>query len=184
MSNLCLPGFGGPGRDRSEELETEVLSEWEEDGVLLKVVRFRIGVFKGKPAKLAAVYGVPKSATEKNEKLPGLLQIHGGGQYADHRACLTNAKRGYATLSISWAGRISATKYRVNPEIVKLFWDNKTDDSKYKLTTDWGLLDAYHAPCRNSKNNFTNVAPAEWTLDPIDSPRNNPWFLCATECRS
>ncbi len=40
--------------------------------------------------------------------MPGLVQIHGGGQYADYKACLTNAKRSYATVSIAWAGRISA----------------------------------------------------------------------------
>jgi hypothetical protein len=30
---------------RAEPLETEVLEEWEEEGVVLRVVRFRIGVF-------------------------------------------------------------------------------------------------------------------------------------------
>ena len=49
---------------------------------------------------MAAVYGYPKGGTN----LPGLVQIHGGGQYADQQAVLTNAKRGYATISISWAG--------------------------------------------------------------------------------
>ena len=92
-----------PFDPRKEPLETEVLKTWEEDDVVLRVVRFRIGVFKGQKAMLAGVYGFPKGA----QKLPGLLQIHGGGQYADHKAPLTNAKRGYATLSIAWAGRIS-----------------------------------------------------------------------------
>ena len=45
---------------------------------------------------------------------------------------------GYATLSIAWAGRISAPGYQVTPNEVKLFWEGKTDDPKYKLTTDWG----------------------------------------------
>ncbi|HAW28551.1 MAG TPA: hypothetical protein DCY03_10600, partial [Planctomycetaceae bacterium] len=78
---------------RSEPLETEVLKEWEEDGVVLQIVRFRIGVFKEKTARLAAVFGYPKQAVANKQKLPGLLQIHGGGQYADYRACLLNAKR-------------------------------------------------------------------------------------------
>jgi len=128
---------------------------------------------------MAAVYGYPKGG----KKLPGLVQIHGGGQYADYRAVLTNAKRGYATISISWAGRINAPGYNVNPQIVKLFWDGKTDDPGYKLTTDWGALDAYHAPCRYSKNHFGNMAPAPWTLDAVESPRNNPWFLCTLGAR-
>ncbi len=41
----------------AEPLEVEVLKEWREDDVLLRIVRFRIGVFKGKKAQLAAVYG-------------------------------------------------------------------------------------------------------------------------------
>ncbi len=164
---------------RAEPLDVEIRKEWEEEGVVLRVVRFRIGIFKGQKAVLAGVYGVPKGGTE----LPGLVQIHGGGQYADYRACLTNAKRGYATVSISWAGRISAPDYRVSPREVKLFWDGKTEDPNYKLTTDWGALDAYHAPCRNPKNAFAHVVSAEWTLDAVDSPRNNPWYLATLAAR-
>ena len=49
-----------PGFDpRAEPLEIEVLKEWEQDGVVLKVLRYRIGVFKGKKAMMAAVYGHP-----------------------------------------------------------------------------------------------------------------------------
>ena len=164
---------------RKEPLDTEVLQEWEEEGVVMKVLRYRIGIFKGKKAMMAAIYGYPKEATN----LPGLVQIHGGGQYADYRAVLTNAKRGYATLSISWAGRINAPDYKVTPDIVQLFWDNKTDDPDYKITTDWGALDGYHAPCRNPENNFAAVSAAPWTLDTIASPRNNPWFLSAVGAR-
>ena len=165
-----------PGK---EPLDTEILKEWEEDGVVMKVLRYRIGIFKGQKAMMAAIYGYPKGAAN----LPGLVQIHGGGQYADYRAVLTNAKRGYATISISWAGRINAPEYVVNPDIVKLFWDNKTADPDYKITTDWGAVDGYHAPCRNPENNFNGVSAAPWTLDSIESPRNNSWFLCAVGAR-
>lgn len=164
---------------RKEPLQTEVLKEWEEDGVVLRVVRFRIGVFKGQKAMLAGIYGFPKGET----KLPGLLQIHGGGQYADSKAPLTNAKRGYASISISWAGRISAPGYSVTPDGVALFWAGKKDDPKYRVTTDWGALDGYHAPCRYSQDGFQNVAPRDWTLDAVESPRNNAWFLCALSAR-
>ena len=166
---------------RKEPLDLEVLKEWAEDGVVLRVVRFRIGVFKGTRAKLAAVYGFPKDG----KNLPGLVQIHGGGQYADHKACLTNAKRGYATVSISWAGRISAPDYRVGPNEVKLFWEGKTDDPKYRKTTDWGALDAYHAPSRNGRDAFATICDGseDWTLDDVASPRNSSWFLCTMAAR-
>ena len=164
---------------RTEPLDVEVLKEWQEDGVVLKVLRYRIGTFKGQRAMMAAVYGYPKGG----RNLPGLVQIHGGGQYADYRAPLTNGKRGYATISISWAGRINAPGYRVTPTEVQLFWEAKTDDPAYKVTTDWGPLDGYHAPCRNPKNSFSGTASADWTLDAVESPRNNPWFLCTLGAR-
>ncbi|WP_409996677.1 alpha/beta hydrolase family protein [Gimesia aquarii] len=168
---------------RVEPLEVETIKEWEEDDVVLRIVRFRIGVFKGQKAKLAAVYGFPNSIVESGKKIPGLLQIHGGGQYADYKACLLNAKRGYATLSIAWAGRISAPDYRVDPNVVKLFWEGKTNDPAYKLTTDWGAVDGYHAPGRNQGNLFPSAMPAAWTLDEVESPRNSGWFLCALAAR-
>lgn len=164
---------------QKEPLDVEVLKEWEEDGVILRVLRYKIGVFKGRKAMMAAVYGFPKGGSN----LPGLVQIHGGGQFADHRAPLMNAKRGYATISISWAGRISAPGYTVSPSNVQLFFDDKKDDPNYRLTTDWGALDGYHAPSRNQGNSFLSVAAHDWTLDPVESPRNNPWFLCTLGAR-
>ena len=108
---------------KAEPLDVEILKEWEEDGVKLKVLRYRIGVFKGQKAMMAAVYGYPKNG----KSLPGLVQIHGGGQYADYRAPLSNAKRGYASISISWAGRIFAPGYTVRPNDVNLFWEGNRD---------------------------------------------------------
>lgn len=66
---------------RKEPLDVEILKEWEEDGVVMKVLRYRIGVFNGKKAMMAAVYGYPKGATN----VPGLVQMHGGGQSARQR---------------------------------------------------------------------------------------------------
>lgn len=166
---------------RAEPLDLEILKEWEEDEVMLRVVRYRIGVFKGRKAMMAAVYGFPKGGRD----LPALLNIHGGGQYADYKAVLTSAKRGYATITIAWAGRISAPGYRVSPKEVKLFWDGRTDDPAYKITTDWGALDAYHAPSRNGRDAFVTIRDGseEWTLDDAPSPRNNSWFLCTLGAR-
>ncbi len=163
----------------AEPLEVETIKQWEEDGVVLRIVRFRIGMLKGKKATLAAIYGFPQGTSQ----LPGLVQIHGGGQYADHKACLMNAKRGYATVSIAWAGRISAPGYRVGPDEVKLFWDGQTEDPNFRLTTDWGAVDGYHAPGRNPGNQFPSAKPAAWTLDAVESPRNSGWFLCALAAR-
>ena len=157
-----------------EPLDVEILKEWEEEGVVMKVLRYRIGVFKGKKAMMAAVYGYPKGA----KNVPGLVQMHGGGQSAHYNAVLTNAKRGYATISIAWAGRLVAPDYHVRSDIVKLFWEGKTEDPDYRLTTDWGGVDAYHAPCRYKGSNFTTNPPSSGhSIDPVESPRNSGWFL-------
>ena len=63
---------------RREPLEAEVLEEWERDGVVCRIVRYRVGVFKGTPATVAAFFAFPKGGT----KLPALLEMHGGGQSA------------------------------------------------------------------------------------------------------
>lgn len=164
---------------RAEPLDVEILKEWEADGVVLKVLRYRVGVFKGRKAMMAAVYGYPKGAT----KIPGLVQIHGGGQSAQFEAVLTNAKRGYATISIAWAGRIAAPGHAVGPKQVKLFWDGKTTDPEYRLTTDWGAIDAYHSPCRYPANSFQLNPPSEHSIDPVASPRNSGWFPCVMAAR-
>ncbi len=166
---------------QAEPLDVEILKEWEQDGVVIRVLRYRIGVFKGQKAMMAAVYGFPKGGS----KLPGLVQIHGGGQYADSKAVVTNAKRGYATISIAWAGRISSPEYRVGPNEVKLFWDGKTDDPSYRVTTDWGAMDAYHAPSRYGLDAFATIRDGSesWTLDDVESPRNSSWFLCTLGAR-
>ena len=164
---------------RMEPLDVEMLKEWEEDGVVLKVLRYHIGVFKGQRAMMAAVYGYPKGG----KHLPGLVQIHGGGQYANYQAPLSNAKRGYATISIAWAGRLTAPGYEVTPDVVQLFWAGRTNDPKYRLTTDWGALDGYHAPSRHPKTAFPSAQATEWTLDAVESPRNSAWFLCALGAR-
>ena len=69
----------------------------------------------------------------------------------------------------SMAGRISTPAYRVSPVEVKLFWDGKISDPSYKLTTDWGALDAYHAPSRYGKDAFPSIPVADWTIDPVES---------------
>ncbi|MDF7806658.1 hypothetical protein P4E94_04355 [Pontiellaceae bacterium B12219] len=66
---------------------------------------------------------------------------------------------------------------------MKRFWAGETDAPDYKLTTDWGALDAYHAPTRTGLNSFGNTKPTEWTLDPVESPRNNQWFICTIGAR-
>ena len=160
---------------RAESLDSEILYEGEDDGIILKVVRYRVGVFKGQKAMMASVYGYPKEAGH----VPGLVQIHGGGQFANYREVTRMARLGYAVISIAWSGRIYLPGYMVNRDVVQLFWDGETNNPNYKITTDWGAIDGYHAPCRYEGNNFVLNPPGKHSLDPVPSARNSGWFLVA-----
>ena len=39
---------------RKEDLQVELVREWKADGMVLRSVRFLVGTFKGRPARLAA----------------------------------------------------------------------------------------------------------------------------------
>ncbi|MEY4854877.1 MAG: hypothetical protein RIR32_1553 [Verrucomicrobiota bacterium] len=150
---------------RAEPLEAEVTKEWEQDGIVCRVIRYRIGIFKGQPATMAAFYAFPKGA----KVLPAILQIHGGGQSASLSAVVTNAKLGYASLSLNWGGNKMTLA------------DGKVYDGP---NTDWGALDATHPPQRNKANHFAGpTEPDAYTLDAVDSPRNDNWFLVTLAAR-
>ena len=147
-----------------DPLEIEVLKEWELDGVVCRIVRYQVGVFKGAPARVAAFYAFPKGAT----KLPAILEMHGGGQSASLNSVVTYAKRGYAGISINWGGN----KMSLGQET----WAGSQ--------TDWGKLDATHPPQRNKANHFAgSLTPDEFTLDAVESPRNSNWFLVLMAAR-
>jgi hypothetical protein len=48
-----------PTLDKTTPLESEVLKEWEQDGVVCRIVRYQVGVFKGAPSRVAAFYAFP-----------------------------------------------------------------------------------------------------------------------------
>jgi hypothetical protein len=150
---------------RVEPLQAEVTKEWEQAGIVCRVIRYRIGVFKGQPATMAAFYAFPKGA----RSLPAILQIHGGGQSASLSAVVTNAKLGYASLSLNWGGNKMTLA------------DGKAYEGP---NTDWGALDATHPPQRNQANHFAGgTEPDAFTLDAVDSPRNDNWFLVTLAAR-
>lgn len=157
---------GYPDFDQATPLDVEVLKAWEQDGLVCRVVRYQVGVFKGAPARVAAFYAFPKGGTN----LPALLQMHGGGQSANLDGAIADAKRGYASLSINWGGN------KLNFGRSKEGYDGPQ--------TDWGHLDATHPPQRNKHNHFAgSLTPDEYTLDAVESPRNSNWFLVLTAAR-
>lgn len=149
---------------RKEPLETEVLRAWEQDGVVCRIVRYKVGVFKDTPAIMAAFYAFPKGGT----RLPAIVQLHGGGQSASLSSVVKYATRGYAGISLNWGGN----RMLVGQEA----WSGPQ--------TDWGRLDATHPPQRNKANHFAGpLTPDDYTLDAVESPRNSNWFLVLLAAR-
>ncbi|GIT30295.1 MAG: hypothetical protein Ct9H300mP1_23410 [Planctomycetaceae bacterium] len=128
-----------------------MIRDWEEDGLRLRYVTFHVGTFKNRKARLAGFYAVPKPGRD----LPGLLHLHGGGQRAFLHEVKYYARRGYACLSINWGGREMEQARPGDPN------------------TDWGAVD----PTQQNVPGYFNLKPGEKFLDPVESPRNNNWYL-------
>lgn len=144
---------------RAEPLETTVVREWREEDVTCRYVVFTIGTFKGKRSRLAAFYAFPSTT---KEKLPGLLGLHGGGQRASLVEVLFMARNRYAGLSINWGAREMEGQKPGEPN------------------TDWGALDATQT---GHNAHYASMRPDDKTLDAIESPRNNNWFLLVLAAR-
>jgi hypothetical protein len=164
-----LDELWGSYNPRKEPLNTEILKEWEQDAVVARLIRYQVGTFKGSPAWMAAIYCFPKHGI----RLPGILHLHGGGQSASLEAPMADARNGYASLSINWGGNKIPVSKSVHQSGI---WDGPQ--------TDWGQLDATHPPQRNPINHFPgNLAPDEFTLDAVESPRNSNWFIVLIAAR-
>ena len=138
---------------RAEPLDAEIHKEWVEEGTVLRAVRYRIGVFKGQKSWMGGFYAFP----EGGKNLPALVQIHGGGGMASKSACIDNAKRGYATLSVSWRADERYLEREGLPAAAQ---------------TDWGAVEGRQvAESRGIEPNN------EKRFDPVPSARNSGYFL-------
>ncbi len=152
---------------RKDALETEVIREWKEDGGVYRHVRYFIGSFKGKPARMAAIYGFPEGV---KEKVPGVMHIHGGGQ----RASLSEVKllvgRGYAALSVNWGGDGDG-----QPPFNAMEGAQPGD-----VNTDWGAVD----PTQLNVPGYSSMLPGpKQFYEDREHPKNNNWYLLTYGCR-
>jgi len=146
-----------PGK---EPLDVQIVREWHEEGTTLRVVRYNIGTFRGQVSKMAAFYAFPEEARTK--KLPALIHLHGGGQRASLDNVRYAADNGYVGTSINWG----AMPMDGAPE--------------GEANTDWGAVDATQ---QGHNGHYAKMTPDDLTLDPVESPRNNNWFLLILAAR-
>jgi hypothetical protein len=152
---------------RKDPLEVEVIREWKEDGAVFRHVRYFIGTFKGKPARMAAVYGFPEGA---KEKLPAVMHIHGGGQRGSVSEVKLLVARGYAALSVNWGG--SGTG--------KAPFNTCEKSEPGDPNTDWGAVD----PSQLNVQGYSTMLPGpKQVFEDREHPKNNNWYLLTLGCR-
>ena len=140
---------------RAESLEVEVIRESVEDGIVLRHVRYLVGTFGGKKSRVAAFYAFPKGG----EKLPGIVQLHGGGQWARSETARFWASHGYVAVAVNWGEKVIG----------------QPDDPN----TDWaGIPAGFFDP-----KHHNDVTPGEGTVHDVPHPWNSSWLLYSAAAR-
>ena len=150
-----------------EPLEEEVIREWREEGGVFRQVRFLVGTFKGKAARMAAIYGFPVGGPEKR---PAVMHIHGGGQRASLHEVKLLVGRGYAALSVNWGGSGTGKAPFHAPEGALPGDPN----------TDWGAVD----PSQLNVPGYDSILPGpKQFFEDREHPKNCNWYLLTLGCR-
>ena len=154
---------------RKDALETEVIREFTEDGGVFRHVRFVVGTFKGKTARMTAIYGFPEAVQNRNEKLPAVMHIHGGGQRAFLHEVKLLVSRGYAGLSVNWGGSAGQVPF------------NSVEGAQPgDPNTDWGAVD----PSQLNATAYDSIKPGpKQFFEDVEHPKNNNWYLLTLGCR-
>lgn len=142
---------------KDDALDVKIHQEWKKDGIVSRLITFKVGTFKGTDSRIAAYYCFP----ENGKKNPAFVWSHGGGQRADRNRGHYFATQGFATVDINWLGR-------------------PLEGAKEGLT-DWGKIDPTQGPnfyAKALRKQFkSSFHPDEHSIDPIISPRNSNWFM-------
>ncbi len=140
---------------RAEPLEVEVIRESVDDGIVLRHVRYVVGTFGGKKTRVAAFYAFPKGGRE----LPGIVQLHGGGQRALPGTARFWASHGYAAVAVNWGEHVI---------------DQPNDPN-----TDWaGIPAGFFDP-----KHHNDVSPDDGTTHDVPHPWNSSWLLYSAAAR-
>lgn len=152
---------------RRDPLEVEVIREWTSDGMVFRNVRFRIGTFKGTPARMAAIYGFPAGL---KSKVPAVMDIHGGGGRASLGEVKRLVARGYAVLALNWGGA-KGQQTAINEMETAQPGDPNTE---------WGAVD----PTQLNQGRMFSMLPGPKQLfEDREHPKNSNWYLLTVGCR-
>ena len=88
---------------RADPLEVELIRESIDDDIVLRHVQYVVGTFGGKKTRVAVFYAFPKDG----KRLPGVVQLHGGGQRAQSETARFWASHGYAAVAVNWGSELA-----------------------------------------------------------------------------
>ncbi len=147
---------------RAEPLDVQIIREWDEvyesREIKVQMLTFTVGTFKNQVSRISAYYAYPIGM---KEKVPGLVQVHGGGQRANKHMVEVDAANGYASISLNWGGR------------------ELEDQKPGEPGTDWGAID----PTQKHVSHYFRLTPDGKTAETVYSPRNNNWFILTLATR-
>ena len=89
-----IPALWAQFDPTKEPLDVEVLHKYEHEGVTIQMISYSVGIFKGEQVRMGAYLAYP---SEMDSKLPGIVQIHGGGQRAMADFAQGIAQNGYVS---------------------------------------------------------------------------------------
>ncbi len=122
---------------------------------MLRHIRYVVGTFGGKKARVAAFYAFP----EGGQRLPGIVQLHGGGQRALPHTARFWASHGYAAVAVNWGEHVIGEK----------------DDPN----TDWaGIPAGFFEP-----KHHNDVTSDPGTIHQAAHPWNSSWLLYSAAAR-
>jgi len=130
---------------QAEPLEIEVIREETDGGIVVRYVRYVVGTFDGKKTKVAAFYGFPEGA----KKLPGMVQVHGGGQFARKAMVKYYASRDMRRLRLIGVERSSTRKrmpiligpeFPLDSSIRNITMESKPEREPFTITLTLGTV--------------------------------------------
>ena len=153
---------------RKAPLNVEVVQEWQSDKGTVQLVRYDLGKLTGsnKSASpiIAAYYGYPKGA----KKVPGIVQIHGGGQRASRTRVESWMELGYACISINWGAKVLEQTETLNTD-----WDGIAVGFIRPGVTKADQLDHHNLirPDKNTLYKEPHLLNSSWNLIAMSARR-------------
>lgn len=148
---------------RNDPVNVEWLTSWTNGNIAIWQIRYDLGTMVGTRTnaapKMAAFYAYPIGETD----LPGIVQIHGGGQKGDAALAQFWAEHGYAAISINWG----------TGELLGGF-----------PNTDWDGLPAgqYHPGTDFQNWTDPHATATHASLYDVSHPLNSSWMLNSYDC--